>query len=138
MAGFRTFMLSAAVLAVSCTDRLNDAPVLGGQNAGGRIVNMSEDAVPGSLLFFVSDSDVLSSPSLDSVLALMGAEDVRKVFPEIAVRASCGGRFIPLRPEEVFESGNSIVFDEAENRKHTIKAVMVATLADIPPIFFED
>ena len=30
--------------------------------------------------------------------------------------------------EEVFESVNSIVFDEAENRMHTIKAVMVATL----------
>ncbi|MCF8364908.1 MAG: ornithine carbamoyltransferase [Bacteroidales bacterium] len=30
--------------------------------------------------------------------------------------------------EEVFESGHSIVFDEAENRLHTIKAVMVATL----------
>ena len=31
--------------------------------------------------------------------------------------------------EEVFESSASIVFDEAENRLHTIKAVMVATLA---------
>ena len=30
--------------------------------------------------------------------------------------------------EEVFESEHSIVFDEAENRMHTIKAVMVATL----------
>ncbi len=29
---------------------------------------------------------------------------------------------------DVFESGASIVFDEAENRMHTIKAVMVATL----------
>jgi ornithine carbamoyltransferase len=32
--------------------------------------------------------------------------------------------------EDVFESPASLVFDEAENRLHTIKAVMVATLAD--------
>ena len=32
--------------------------------------------------------------------------------------------------EEVFESPQSIVFDEAENRMHTIKAVMVATLGE--------
>ncbi len=32
--------------------------------------------------------------------------------------------------EEVFESKASIVFDQAENRLHTIKAVMVATLGD--------
>jgi len=32
--------------------------------------------------------------------------------------------------DEVFESKHSIVFDEAENRMHTIKAVMVATLGD--------
>ena len=30
--------------------------------------------------------------------------------------------------DEVFESKQSVVFDEAENRMHTIKAVMVATL----------
>ena len=32
--------------------------------------------------------------------------------------------------EDVFEGPGSIVFDEAENRMHTIKAVMVATLGD--------
>ena len=32
--------------------------------------------------------------------------------------------------DEVFESSASIVFDQAENRLHTIKAVMVATLSD--------
>ena len=32
--------------------------------------------------------------------------------------------------DEVFRSSNSVVFDEAENRMHTIKAVMVATLGD--------
>jgi ornithine carbamoyltransferase len=31
--------------------------------------------------------------------------------------------------DEVFESENSIVFDQAENRMHSIKAVLVATLA---------
>ncbi|MCD4828891.1 MAG: ornithine carbamoyltransferase [Candidatus Cloacimonetes bacterium] len=31
--------------------------------------------------------------------------------------------------DEVFESENSVVFDEAENRMHTIKAIMMATLA---------
>ena len=33
--------------------------------------------------------------------------------------------------EEVFESEKSVVFDEAENRMHTIKAVMVATLGEM-------
>ena len=32
--------------------------------------------------------------------------------------------------DEVFESEQSKVFDEAENRMHTIKAVMVATLGE--------
>lgn len=32
--------------------------------------------------------------------------------------------------DDVFESEHSLVFDEAENRLHTIKAVMVATLGD--------
>ncbi|MFI1799540.1 ornithine carbamoyltransferase [Streptomyces sp. NPDC020379] len=32
--------------------------------------------------------------------------------------------------DEVFESSHSVVFDQAENRMHTIKAVLVATLAD--------
>ena len=33
--------------------------------------------------------------------------------------------------DEVFESEQSVVFDEAENRMHTIKAVMVATLGEV-------
>lgn len=33
--------------------------------------------------------------------------------------------------DEVFRSTNSVVFDEAENRMHTIKAVMVATIGEL-------
>jgi ornithine carbamoyltransferase len=33
--------------------------------------------------------------------------------------------------EEVFESQASVVFDQAENRMHTIKAIMVATLSQV-------
>ncbi len=33
--------------------------------------------------------------------------------------------------DDVFESAASVVFDQAENRLHTIKAVMVATLTDV-------
>lgn len=32
--------------------------------------------------------------------------------------------------DEVFESDHSVVFDQAENRMHTIKAILVATLGD--------
>ena len=32
--------------------------------------------------------------------------------------------------DEVFESGQSLVFEEAENRMHTIKAVMLATIGE--------
>jgi len=38
--------------------------------------------------------------------------------------------------DEVFKSRASIVFDEAENRLHTIKAVMVVTLGEDDPTTF--
>lgn len=43
--------------------------------------------------------------------------DLSRQYPEICEST-----------EEVFESENSAVFDQAENRMHTIKAVMIATL----------
>lgn len=39
--------------------------------------------------------------------------------------------------DEIFNSENSLVFDEAENRMHTIKALMCATLSDDPNRIFE-
>ncbi|WP_413111157.1 ornithine carbamoyltransferase [Thaumasiovibrio sp. DFM-14] len=51
--------------------------------------------------------------------------DETQVGKEIAQQYGLSGLEVT---EEVFESAHSIVFDEAENRMHTIKAVMVATL----------
>jgi ornithine carbamoyltransferase len=48
-----------------------------------------------------------------------------KIGEEIFVKFGLDGMEVT---EDVFESKHSIVFDEAENRLHTIKAVMVATL----------
>lgn len=56
-------------------------------------------------------------PSFHSRETTMGEEIYKKFgMPELEVT------------DEVFESKHSVVFDEAENRLHTIKAVMVATL----------
>ncbi len=46
----------------------------------------------------------------------------------VAQEAMTRGLDIREVTDEVFRSRNSVVFDEAENRMHTIKAVMVATL----------
>ncbi|MFW9284916.1 ornithine carbamoyltransferase [Glaesserella parasuis] len=53
-------------------------------------------------------------------------DDQTLVGKEIAEKYGMNGLEVT---DEVFESEASIVFDEAENRMHTIKAVMVATLA---------
>ena len=50
-----------------------------------------------------------------------------KVGEEIYAKTGLDGLEVT---EDVFESPRSIVFDQAENRMHTIKAVMVATLGD--------
>ncbi|MBN1197410.1 MAG: ornithine carbamoyltransferase [Candidatus Aminicenantes bacterium] len=73
-----------------------------------------------------------------TVMAKTGKPDVRfmhclpafhnretKVGEEIHKKYGLDGMEVT---EEVFESPASIVFDEAENRMHTIKAIMVATL----------
>jgi ornithine carbamoyltransferase len=78
------------------------------------------------------------------VLRATGNPDVRFLhcLPAFHDLGTAVGREIHARhgltelevTDEVFESEHSVVFDEAENRLHTIKAVMVATLAgDVVP-----
>ncbi|MGF1775245.1 ornithine carbamoyltransferase [Vibrio nomapromontoriensis] len=54
-------------------------------------------------------------------------DDQTTIGKEIAEKYGLNGLEVT---DEVFESEHSIVFDEAENRMHTIKAVMVATLGN--------
>ncbi|MFF1508174.1 ornithine carbamoyltransferase [Streptomyces sp. NPDC058326] len=73
------------------------------------------------------------------VLRATGNPDVRFLhcLPAFHDLGTAVGRDIHARhgltelevTDEVFESAHSLVFDEAENRMHTIKAVLVATLA---------
>jgi ornithine carbamoyltransferase len=75
-----------------------------------------------------------------SVLARTGNPDVRFLhcLPAYHDRGTEVGREVHARfgldgvevTDDVFEGPASVVFDQAENRLHTIKAVMVATLAD--------
>lgn len=75
------------------------------------------------------------------LLAATGKEDVRFMhcLPAFHDRATRVGEQVYERTgmtalevtDEVFESAASIVFDQAENRMHTIKAVMLATLTDV-------
>ena len=53
--------------------------------------------------------------------------DIQAVSPALARF----GREAMEVTDDVFESAQSVVFQEAENRMHTIKAVMAATLAEI-------
>lgn len=55
-------------------------------------------------------------------------DDQTLVGKEIAQKYGMNGLEVT---DDVFESEASIVFDEAENRMHTIKAVMVATLGKV-------
>ena len=73
------------------------------------------------------------------VLRATGNQDVKFLhcLPAFHDLGTAVGRDIHARhgltelevSDEVFESAHSVVFDEAENRMHTIKAVLVATMA---------
>jgi len=75
------------------------------------------------------------------VLAAAGSPDVRFMhcLPAFHDTRTVVGREVAERTgmteglevtDEVFSSAANIAFDQAENRLHTIKAIMVATLAD--------
>ena len=68
----------------------------------------------------------------DDVLWAKKAKEEHDVFAEILRDQRVQVHyFAQLLAEKVFESPASVVFDQAENRMHTIKALMIVTLG--PP-----
>ena len=73
---------------------------------------------------------------LDTAILLSQGYSYQKIQESIDISTATIGKQISEKfgisemevTDEVFESPASIVFDEAENRMHTIKAVMLATL----------
>ena len=94
--------------------------------ASGGSITLTEDVEAGT-----KDADVIYT----DVWVSMGEPDEVPAFHDLKTKIGkeMGERFNLTDMEvtdEVFESEQSHVFDEAENRMHTIKAVMVATLGE--------
>ena len=88
-----------------------------------RIKLLKPYQVNGSMLKMTNNPDVKflhCLPAFHNRDTTVG-EDIYRRFNENGLEVT----------DEVFESPASLVFDEAENRMHTIKAIMVATLGDM-------
>lgn len=85
-----------------------------------RIADLTPYRVTGELLDAAGPQSVFMHclPSFHDLNTAIG----RQIYEKYGIRCM-------EVTDEAFESGHSIVFDEAENRMHTIKAVMAATLA---------
>ena len=75
------------------------------------------------------DMDMLKATGNDDIIFMHCLPSFHDFETEMASSQIALGHDIREVTEEVFRSRFSKVFDEAENRLHTIKAVMVATLA---------
>ena len=72
--------------------------------------------------------DMMKKTGKDSTLFMHCLPSFHDFETEVAKAKNEQGIDIREVEDEVFRSKQSVVFDEAENRMHTIKAVMVATL----------
>ena len=93
--------------------------------ASGGSVTLTEDVQTGT-----KDADVMKNAGEKAIFlhCLPAFHDLKtKIGKEMGERFNLTDMEVT---DEVFESAQSHVFDEAENRMHTIKAVMVATLGE--------
>ncbi|WP_195599086.1 ornithine carbamoyltransferase [Longibaculum muris] len=74
--------------------------------------------------------EMMKKTGQDSTLFMHCLPSFHDFETEVAKAKNEQGIDIREVEDEVFRSAHSVVFDEAENRMHTIKAVMVATLGN--------
>ena len=74
--------------------------------------------------------EMMKKTGQDSTLFMHCLHSFHDFETEVAKAKNEQGIDIREVEDEVFRSAHSVVFDEAENRMHTIKAVMVATLGN--------
>ena len=89
------------------------------------------------LILDCTDMEYISSSGLRIILSLqkkmteeggtMKVTGINEMVRDIFEMTGMNGLEVT---DDVFESDASVVFDQAENRMHTIKAVLVAALAD--------
>lgn len=77
---------------------------------------------------FRVDMDMIKATQNPDVIFMHCLPAFHDFETEVAKEAMERGLDVREVTDEVFRSKHSVVFDEAENRMHTIKAVMVATL----------
>ncbi len=75
--------------------------------------------------------DMMKKTGKDTTLFMHCLPSFHDFETEVAAMKKEQGIDIREVEDEVFRSKNSVVFDEAENRMHTIKAIMVATIGKI-------
>ncbi|HPY12662.1 MAG TPA: ornithine carbamoyltransferase [Sphaerochaeta sp.] len=93
------------------------------EKAGERIALLKEYQVNGALLAASGNEKVLFEHCLPAF-----HDRKTRVMADIFLRFGLSEMEVT---DEVFRGAHSVVFDQAENRMHTIKAVMVATLTGI-------
>lgn len=77
---------------------------------------------------FRVDQDMIKASENNDVIFMHCLPAFHDFETKVAKAAMDAGLDVREVTDEVFRSKHSVVFDEAENRMHTIKAVMVATL----------
>ncbi len=93
-----------------------------------------EDMIPERVKLltpFRVTQEMLEATGNDKVMFMHCLPSFHDFETEMAVTQKNRGYDIREVTDEVFRGPNSFVFDEAENRMHTIKAVMVATIGNI-------